>query len=141
MTIENELTALMDEDGILNPRRVVEWAAGNPESDLHKQFEWDDQKAAEGYRLHQARRLIAIHVVADDGRRATISLIQDRHSEGGYRPIDRVMSNAELRRMALRQALRELRRFEERYRHIQELARVFVAASEVEAAASIERAA
>lgn len=141
MTIEQELVSLTDDDGFINPRRVVEWAADNPESELHKQFEWNDQKAAEEYRLHQARRLISIHVVSDDGRRSTISLVQDRHADGGYRHIDRVMSNDELRGMALRQALRELRRWEERYRHLQELSRVFAAASEVETAVTADRAA
>jgi uncharacterized protein YjiS (DUF1127 family) len=44
-----------------------------------------------------------------------------------------VMSNAQLRLMALRQALRELHRFEQRYRHLQELGRIFEETARVEA--------
>ncbi len=124
MSIEQELIGL-SEDGFVRPRRVVEWAADNPTSELHSHFEWDDARAADEYRLHQARRLIAIHLRADDGGRATISLIQDRHSDGGYRFLGPVLNNAELRRMALQQALRDFRRWEARYKHLQELTRVF----------------
>lgn len=133
MTIESELVALTDEEGFIKPRVVVDWARENPESEIHKHIEWDDAKAAEAHRLDQARRLIVVHVRSEEGERATISLVQDRNPGGGYRHMGAVMSNAELRLMALRQALRELRRFEQRYRHLQELGRVFEAAATVAA--------
>lgn len=133
MTIEAELLALTTEDGFIQPRAAMNWARNNPESELHGQLEWDDSKAADEYRLHQVRRLISIHIRDDEGRRTTISLVQDRRADGGYRPINRVLQNAELRAMALRQALRELKRWEQRYQHIKELAGVFEAAARVEA--------
>lgn len=132
MTIESELIALTDADGFIKPRVVVQWAREHPESEVHRQLEWDDAKAAEAHRVNQVRRLIVIHVRREDGDRATISLRQDRTPEGGYRHIDNVMTNRELRQMAVRQALRELRLFERRYRHLQELAAIFEAANHVE---------
>jgi hypothetical protein len=52
--LEQELSALK-RDGLLNPAGVVEWAAANPESALHRQFEWNDTAAAAQWRLDQAR--------------------------------------------------------------------------------------
>ena len=132
MTIESELIALTDTDGFIKPRVVLDWAKDNPTSEVYRQLEWDDAKAAEEHRLSQVRRLIVIHVRQDDGERATISLVQDRTPEGGYRHIAPVMTNRELREMAVRQALRELRMFERRYKHLQELAAIFAAANTVE---------
>ena len=141
MTIRDELTALIRDGGSLNPHEVVDWARGNPDSALHRSLEWDDEKAAEHYRVWQARRLIAIHVVSADGERTTISLMPDRFSGTGYRPVDRVMSNADLRAMALQQAVEELRRWEHRYRHLTELAQVFAALDQAERRVSGNKAA
>jgi hypothetical protein len=129
MSLEDELIALTDGDGFIKPRAVVDWARENPTSEIYKHLEWDDAKAAAAHRLDQARRLIAIHVRQEDGTRGTISLVQDRGPDGGYRHLGPVLSNRELRVMALRQALRELRRLEARYRHLTELSRVFEAAN------------
>lgn len=139
MTIAQELIALSDSAGFIKPHSVVEWARGNSESELHKRLEWDDGVAAEEWRLSQVRRLIAVHVVSDEGERVTISLIQDRHSEGGYRCIDRVMGDTELRALALAQALAEFRVWQRKYAYMQELARIFEAADRVERGRVSER--
>jgi hypothetical protein len=133
MSIEQELVSLTDADGFIKPHRVVEWARKNPESELHKRFEWDNKTAADEYRLYQARRLIAVHVVSSGGQRQTISLIQDRTPDRGYRHIEPVMKNADLREAALRQALDELRRWEAKYQYLQELAEMFEARARIEA--------
>jgi hypothetical protein len=129
MTIESEILALQDGDGFFKPRAILNWARDNPESELHGKIEWDDAKAAEAHRLDQVRRLITIYVRTEDGDRATISLIQDRFPEGGYRQLDAVLSNSELRLMALRQAMRDYKRWETRYRHLVELSKIFEAAT------------
>jgi len=132
MTVAQELLALTDESGFIKPHSVVEWARENPDSELHKRLEWDDGLAAEEWRLWQVRHLIAVNVVSDEGKRVTISLVQDRHSDGGYRCIDQVMSNAELRALALSQALAEFRVWQRKYQYLRELAQIFEAADQVE---------
>lgn len=131
MTIETELRGLMDEEGFLKPKEIIEWARENTDSEIYKHLEWDDAKAAEAHRLDQVRRLIVVYLRDDDGQRETISLMQDRRDGSGYRNLRPVMSNRELRRMALRQALRELRSFERRYKHLEELAAIFDAANNI----------
>lgn len=135
MSIEQELRDLTDEDGFIKPQVVVAWAREHPESETYKHIEWDDSKAAEQYRLDQARRLIVIYVRTEDGDRGVISLRQDRNPQGGYRHLGTVLRNDELRRMAVRQALREFRSWERRYQHLRELAAVFEAANEAERSA------
>lgn len=44
-------------DGKITPQTVLE-DAQDPASPLHEHFEWDDTKAAQAYRIDQARELI-----------------------------------------------------------------------------------
>ena len=135
MSIESELRALRTEDGRWVPDDVVTWARDNPDSELHKEkrFMWDDDAAAaHQHRLTVARTLIRVHIRSEEGDRATISLVQDRRTGGGYRELGPVLSNAEMRSMALRQALREFRAWERRYNHLRELAAVFAAGNAIE---------
>jgi hypothetical protein len=125
--VEKELQALRDELGLLVPHVVVEWARVNTESALHSQFEWDDSKAAEEYRIWQARRVIAVYVVADGGERKFVSLSIDRKRDGGgYRDVEVVLKDEELRKVLVRDALMELKRVRAKYEHVKELASVYV---------------
>lgn len=51
------IAALEDSKGNVRPVDVIE-AARDPKSALHKDFEWDDTKAAHKHRLETARKLI-----------------------------------------------------------------------------------
>lgn len=120
--------------GVLNPVDVVK-AARSPRSPLHSQFEWDDSVASEKYRLIQAGRLIRVHVDIIDASvppvRAYVSLQEDRHSAGGYRPMVDVMNDAERREALVSQALAELNRWRQRYEAIHELAAIHAAIRKV----------
>lgn len=133
MTIKEELLALKNEKGFINPHEGVEWARTHPQSELHAAIEWNDKKAAHEYRLNQFRRLVEIHVVDVAGRRQTVSLIVDRTAGGGYRDLHEVIRHPETRRMVLRQALDEFRRVRDRYHHLNELARIAQAIDETQA--------
>lgn len=130
--IREELETLRDEAGLIHAERVVEWAREHADSALHSQFEWDDTKAAEEYRIWQARKTIAIHIVTQEGERRFISLSIDRADGGGYRDVEDVMRQRELRDVALHDALMELRRVRARYQHLKELAAVWSAVRHVE---------
>lgn len=135
MTIETELLQLFDGDGLIKAQTVVDWAKANPDSELykHREFYWeDDARAAKEHRMNVARTLIRVHIQTDDGDRATISLLQDRRTGGGYRQLGPVLSNSAMRAMAVKQALREFRAWERRYNHLRELAAVFEAAREID---------
>ena len=55
--VEQALRDIYLSRGRLDPRDVVD-EARDPGSVLHDKFEWDNDTAAEGYRLDQARQLI-----------------------------------------------------------------------------------
>jgi hypothetical protein len=130
--VRAEIVALRDADGLIHAGSLVDWARQNSESALHTQFEWDDQIAGERYRVEQARRLIAIHVVDVDLNRQTVSLVADRR-DGGYRDLDEVLSHHEMRRLALLDALSEVKRWQERHGHFaSELKSIFRAIEEVD---------
>lgn len=123
--IQLELAQIQGNQELLNPSAVVEWAKKNPESALYSQFEWSDKKAGNEYRLWQARRLIALHIVTVEGERKTVSLTIDRVKGGGYRQIEDVVRIPDLREKMLKEALSELRRVRTKYQNLQELASVF----------------
>lgn len=123
--------------GILQPVVVVD-AARSRKSVLHSRFEWNDTKAAEEYRLYQARQLIRITVqVIGDGDdetpdRVWVSLRQDRTTkDGGYRSLIDVLSDADLRRQLLDEAMQEMAYFEQKYRRLKELSGVIGAIRKV----------
>lgn len=56
------LNRLSDElGGAISPRDVVD-AAQNDQSPLHPYFEWDNKRAADNWRLDQARRLLRVRI-------------------------------------------------------------------------------
>lgn len=126
-----ELRRLTKEGGgVLNPVAVVE-SARDESSPLHDRFTWDDSEAAHQYRLEEARRLIRVHVELltpeSDPSPVWVSLKSDQESGGGYRPLVRVLSNAEQREELLAQAKDDMRRFAAKYRMLKELAEVIAA--------------
>lgn len=121
--------------GLLQPDAVVE--AARPESSpLHSRFEWNDGKAAEEYRIWQARQLIRVTVEVMDRTGESfdvfVSLSPDRQREsGGYRVLTDVLSDTDMRAQLLKDALAELELFREKYRQLTELVAVFSAIKKV----------
>jgi hypothetical protein len=123
--------------GLLSPEVVVREAAAE-KSPLHDYFTWDDDEAAQRWRIHEARRLINVCVeIIDDGNKnkevnVFVSLKSDRE-EGGYRTMVNVLSNASLRSELVSNALDEMEFFREKYKTLRELASVFAVMKKVEA--------
>lgn len=126
--IRNELLAIQkaSKDKMLHASNVVAWAKRNPKSALYRQFEWNNSKAATEFRLWQARRLVQIHVVMEDGTPQLVSLSFDRLGSGGYRSISDVVSSKELSEIMLRDALGELQRVQARFQKVRELTSVWM---------------
>lgn len=128
--IVRELKNLAEQnDGLLLPETVVE-AAKPADSPLHSRFEWNNAKAGHSYRLWQARHLIRVCVETlpqtKEPVEVFVSLTSDR-KEGGYRVQTEVLSDREMRRQLLADALAELRCFAGKYARLKELSKVFSA--------------
>ena len=108
-----ELHRIHSSAGEVTAPAVVE-AARPDKAPLHPAFEWDDQTAAEEYRLHQARTMIrVVHLVTtendgsgtkievDHGPVMTFCPSQDRKTPGSYHPTVAVIERPDLYAVAL----------------------------------------
>lgn len=132
-TIGEALAAVAEtEGGKLTPKAVVE-NARNPESALHRHFEWSDAAAAEKYRHQQARIIISCLRVETIGsnsepERAFLSI-----SDNGaaYRSVQEIRSSSDLQEKLLAAAERDLEAFTIRYRALKEICAIVETAKKV----------
>ena len=100
----------------------------NEDAPLHNEFEWDNEKAAESYRLHQARHIInCLCIKAEEAPNKepvrAFFKIESRDSE--YKSLDVILQSEDSYNALLRTALAELRALEKKYSDLKELASVF----------------
>lgn len=116
-----------DNQGAIKPQDVVEAAkaASNP---LHKHFEWSNTKAAEQYRLDQARHLLRAVDIVDDTKgadrniRAFISVPTTKETGPiSYRTVQAVMKSLDLQQAILIQAEKDLSAFLARYAELKDI--------------------
>jgi len=83
-----ELQRIQNTYGSITPEVLVD-EAKNEDSPLHPMFEWDDSRAAENYRLQQARTLLNnIRVtIITDGEPKNISVYEVTSTNEGYKAI------------------------------------------------------
>lgn len=103
-------------------------SARSERSAMHKLFEWDDTKAAEKYRLHQATVIIAsirVTVIEEENEPiVTRAFVQCGQTPGGYLNIEKALSEEDTKRQVLEEAKKEARWFVSKYESLQELASV-----------------
>lgn len=119
--------------GQLTPSAVVE-AARKSSNVLHKHFEWDDTKAAQQWRVEQARSVIqCIHAedraVASGHVRAFVSIATN--DGRAYHTIAAIKESVDLQSRVLEQADRDLEAFERRYNALQDVCAVVREAREI----------
>ena len=88
LEVYEKLVELQDVYGSLSAEIVVR-EARNKKSVLHRIFEWDDTRAAEKYRLYQARLLlnnIKVNIVSD-GETKEYSVFEITTQKDGYKRI------------------------------------------------------
>lgn len=135
------LTAIASANsGLLNPAHVVD-AARSPDSVLHEEFEWDDDEAADAYRLAQAGALIRrvkFTLIRQDQETKQIEVrttraFQSRPSQrgdGGYESVEQIMADPAKRDELIDQVLRELTAYRKRYADLLALSSVWMAIDE-----------
>lgn len=123
-TVYKEITALGDS---FSPADVVE-AAKDESSELHKCFEWDDSVAAEKYREHQARMVIAqlvVKVETTDNIPVAVRVISSASERNSYVPTKMLIRSEPEYADLLERAKRELRAFQQKYSTVVELQDIF----------------
>lgn len=106
----NELYRLHEENNGLTPLVVIK-AAKPKDSVLHNQFEWDNKKAGDSWRLHQARQLIRkLTVIVDDKPQHAFYHIgkADIEEDNRYMRTEAVVANIDLYERALSELQRKI---------------------------------
>ena len=99
-------------------------AARNESSELHKCFEWDNDKAAELWRLKQARDVVHHLVYVEEKVPVDRPEIRIRYTEApgrGYEETRKIVRNEDRYKALLAQAYAELRAFKVKYSMLSEL--------------------
>ena len=119
-----ELERIKAKHGSLLPEVVVE-ESKTKGAVLHDCFEWDDQKAAEKYRITQAQQIIRTLVVNIRGEdEQPISVRAFVPISGEYEPINMVVSVPDMYAELLQSAKEELAAFQKKYWSINALSGV-----------------
>lgn len=138
MTAQDILQKLAKEHGQLTPEIVIDYAKPQ-ESPLHQFFQWDDSKAAELYRLEQARgliRRIKVEYVTEETKTVTVRAYHcitpeipttddngdEQPNRGVYVPLETAMSDYRSQLMA--QCKRDMESFKRKYAALKEVANV-----------------
>ena len=97
-------------------------------TELHKCFEWDDDVAAEKYRLHQARTIVKTLVLerSEEQKENNAPEIRafrktDLSPVSGYKPIVKIITNNDEYQKMLKLAYSELHAIKLKYQHLEEL--------------------
>lgn len=125
-------------DHQLTAENVVE-TARSTKNPLHKCFEWDNKKAGEQYRLHQARKIIScvtvvkhignkdvsvkafVNIRKDNKGNLTHSPFTPKGTTSYYVSVDDAMNNDYLKAYTVEKAMMELNNWMDKYKNLKKL--------------------
>ena len=111
----------------VKPEEIVD-KARDESTELHKCFEWDDTKAAEKYRVYQARQIVChliVKEVNNEPQKQEVRFFYKTDSQEGYKPVSYIMRNEDEYQKLLDRALSELKAFQRKYSTLKELDGLF----------------
>ena len=132
MSVREELQEIYDRVGELVPRDVLRYVRNAPQHfpAIFSSIEWDDEAAAEEYRVRQVMGLIrSVKITIVDAESST--QVRQWHSlptPGGnaYKPIREIKEDPFQRELLLRKAEREWLALYQRYQHLEEFLAVVI---------------
>lgn len=127
-------TIIEKNNGHITPLYILD-DAKSINSPLHEYFDWDNQIAADKWRIEQAHYLLrSVNIVYETNDEeietrafVNITIIGNDHKDRFYTDIYRVLSDKELIHQTLEKALKELKDWQDRYEKYQELFLIFEA--------------
>ncbi len=121
--VDMEIKSLGDS---ATPQQLCDYAERNPDSELHKCFEWDDSIAAKRYRLLQAQKILIFIVRTPvDKDSPKIREYQITTERNTYQPTRSFLSNQSEYEQLLKRAKMELTAIRTRYSMLSELEEIF----------------
>lgn len=132
-TAGTELDRIYELHGALVPKDVVEESRPDT-APLHSIFEWDNDKAADLYREHQASKLIRSIVVEHEEKKDDAEQVLEvrafAHAQQVYHPFHIVLNNRSMLSELRDAAYRDMEAFRRKYVTLAELTPVFQAMDE-----------
>lgn len=122
--VYEEITSLGE---TFSPEDIVE-AARNEKSELHKCFDWRDEVAAQKWRLHTARMLVASIVIRTetaDNIPVAVRVIESTSERNTYAPTQMLIKSETEYTDLLARAKAELETFKRKYATVTELQDIF----------------
>ena len=114
-------------DTAISAEEIVE-KAKDENTELHKYFEWDNERAGALYRLEQARHLIANLVfVTESEDEAPVRVFHISSEPKKYKPTKLILQQPDEYALLLQRAKDELYAFQRKYKSLVELEEVFMA--------------
>lgn len=128
MSTKEALRAILARDGKIDPEVVVKEATPE-DSPLHNHFEWDQDAAAEAYRLQQAEQLIRrvkVTITKPDNQNTVVRAFvnvrkKETDKKGFYIDTQEALKNEFYREQVLKSAVREAKSFHDKYQGLDEL--------------------
>lgn len=119
------------------PAQIVD-KARDPETELHKCFEWRDDVAAEKYRIQQARQVVCHLVIRETIRdkKPPVRFMLQTNNGDGYQPTQIIYRDPDKYQALLDSVLRELVAIRNKHRNLAELEQVFEAIDQLTKQAS-----
>ena len=108
----------------ITPEKVFE-RAKDENSELHKCFEWNNDVAAEKYRIIQAGNVVRMLYIEPKGEDTPPVRVLSRTSDTVYQPTRTFLTNTTEYEALLKRALSELESFRNKYKTLSELEQVF----------------
>jgi hypothetical protein len=118
-------------NGSVSPEQLVDYSR-DQSAPTHKLFDWNDKRAANKYRLHQARQYIS-YVVVDSPQpvRAFHNVYVEAVDSRRYVALEKARRAPDLWEQVLAQALREASSWAARYERYRQLAPIVQAIKQV----------
>lgn len=101
---------------------------------LHNEYEWNDETAADNWRLHQSRHFInsiAVIATTSENVETTVRAFHITTEESKYEPITAIIKEPDKYAALLSSAKAELTAFRNKYNTLKELTPIFKAITEV----------
>ena len=110
----------IEKQGSLEASDVVAYAENNVKSELHKCFEWDDEKASKNWRLYEARKIlcsISLQIVEEPKKvqRVYVNIKDKSTEERVFKNINEVLKNDEEYQQLIEKAKKEFEGCKDRY--------------------------
>lgn len=125
--VAEHLSKLKDQYGEVTGETFLE-SARDERSEMHKLFDWDDTKAAEKWRVHQARTIIcSIRVTIEEREEEPLvvrAFVHDKAEEPTYVHIVDALTDAEKRAQVIADAKRDAEWFRRKYKDLKEAAKI-----------------